>query len=284
MKAKKQIKKLKSELSEQDRRIEKIEKELARNSSFTLSKDVLRGITEPKLSVGEKPFVLPEKWCVSVTKENVEELSEWRGDKDLIKAKATDGYLHDDLIWLSVMRNGYTEITFEQFLEHVVNANTEPKPVESDNFKNLKIEDVQVNVSDCSEEEIKGLADIFVANGFEVHTDEHMIIPTKTHYFLRMAKCKDKVGVFSTDKTKTTLTPSQFREMFGKKEIDWSKANYLDGGDGLIVLTNGKHTEINFQGTILSEDKFHKGDKGLLVYNFAKECFTLCTEPITLKN
>lgn len=298
MKAKKQIKKLKSELSEQDRRIKKIEMELERNSSFTLSKDVLRSITEPKLSVEEQPFVLPEKWCVRTDKQEVVDYCDKNGAIPPYKVDS-DLYAHfpafseRSFTTAGEIQKGYTEITFEQFKQHILKEDDlttimleSPKPVESDTFKNLKLEDIQVNVEDCSEEEIKDLADIFVANGFKLWKYSFALGVNNGKKFLSSLNSLGKYGVF-VSQGKTTLTPSQFREMFGKKEIDWSKAGQLvENKDGYKWITTGNHEDVNcFEAVLIGKPESDTTQSiGRISTACRKKAFTLCTEPITLNN
>ena len=62
-------------------------------------------------------FVLPDKWYITVTRENRKVLSKWRtagGD-------VTDGYLHEgNGIWTKYRPSDRPEITFEQFQKYVL--------------------------------------------------------------------------------------------------------------------------------------------------------------------
>lgn len=84
--------------------------------------------------IEEKPFVLPDKWCVKVTEENVDVLNAY-----LLKHKSVyDGYNSNwgvefvktyELYFLkptrrgvhsTIRKKGYTEITFEQFKKYAL--------------------------------------------------------------------------------------------------------------------------------------------------------------------
>lgn len=65
-------------------------------------------------------FVLPERWCIKLTKDNIKLLSKWRGNDYLYKIELY-GYVHCDKNWQPTIYNGYTEITFEQFKKYVLN-------------------------------------------------------------------------------------------------------------------------------------------------------------------
>jgi hypothetical protein len=67
----------------------------------------------------EEEFVLPEKWCVKITKENLEQLKTWSNSTILF----VSGYLTSTKLWYETCLN-YTEITFEQFQQYVLK---EPK-------------------------------------------------------------------------------------------------------------------------------------------------------------
>ena len=61
-------------------------------------------------------FVLPSKWCIKVDKDcQPEEVYKWR---DLTWVNA--GYISNYGTWTDVVLDNYTEITFEQFKQHVL--------------------------------------------------------------------------------------------------------------------------------------------------------------------
>ena len=67
----------------------------------------------------EEKFVLPEKWCVKITKENLKKLEIWGN----ITFSYVSGYLTSTKLWYETRLN-YTEITFAQFQQYVLK---EPK-------------------------------------------------------------------------------------------------------------------------------------------------------------
>jgi len=76
-------------------------------------------------------FVLPEKWCVAVTDANTSILNSWRKTKDADMNVELSCWLvsdaWDDNSWCSytsTLPNRYTEITFEQFKQHVLKGTT----------------------------------------------------------------------------------------------------------------------------------------------------------------
>ena len=70
--------------------------------------------------VEQEEFILHEKWCIKLTKDNIKLLSKWRGN-DCLYGGELFGYLHCDKIWFPTIYDGYTEITFEQFKKYVLN-------------------------------------------------------------------------------------------------------------------------------------------------------------------
>ena len=71
-----------------------------------------------------KEFVLPEKWCVKVTKENRKVLSKWRESGEIgcmSEKEFSPGYIYSPKgFWSSYLNEDYTEITFEQFKQYVL--------------------------------------------------------------------------------------------------------------------------------------------------------------------
>lgn len=64
----------------------------------------------------ETAFVLPSKWCIKVDRDcQPEEVYKWR-QCSWIDA----GYINNSTIWTDVVLDNYTEITFEQFKQHVL--------------------------------------------------------------------------------------------------------------------------------------------------------------------
>lgn len=75
----------------------------------------------------KEEFVLPEKWCIKLTEENVETLGKWRTDGILKDPRyVKEGfYLHTPMSGRKGYNEpskhpDYTEITFEQFKQHVL--------------------------------------------------------------------------------------------------------------------------------------------------------------------
>lgn len=86
-------------------------------------------------------FVLPEKWCVALTKENAKVLGRWRkaGYCGVLKEENPHGYIYSNIgEWVQTRRTDYTEITFEQFKEHVLKE----KGVEMKKPNRLYLEDL----------------------------------------------------------------------------------------------------------------------------------------------
>ncbi len=77
-------------------------------------------------------FILPEKWCVKLTEENVKHLEDWRNQgKNSLSAGKIYGYLHSDKIWTPCIKTGYTEITLEQFKKYVLKESCVDEVVKS---------------------------------------------------------------------------------------------------------------------------------------------------------
>lgn len=76
-------------------------------------------------------FVLPEKWCIAVTKENIESLGKWReaGSIGVMHSNnpSPKGFIHsyNKGYWSSSKMEGYTKITFDQFKKYVLNMKEE---------------------------------------------------------------------------------------------------------------------------------------------------------------
>jgi len=76
-----------------------------------------------------KEFVLPEKWCVKVTKDNVKTLTAFKRTTDLTSPAEGWEYVEWNGNGTFNMENGYTEITFDQFKQYVLKENIEVKKV-----------------------------------------------------------------------------------------------------------------------------------------------------------
>jgi hypothetical protein len=75
----------------------------------------------------EGSFTLPARWCIKLTKENLDTLGRWRTDGP-IGNEYLGWYLHTPMNGrlgynLSRIEDGYVEITFEQFKKHVLKQN-----------------------------------------------------------------------------------------------------------------------------------------------------------------
>lgn len=77
--------------------------------------------------IGSEEFVLPKKWCIKLTEENVDVLGKWRSSGPLKnKCYVEEGwYLHTPKHGANGYNEpskdpDYTEITFEQFKQHVL--------------------------------------------------------------------------------------------------------------------------------------------------------------------
>lgn len=80
--------------------------------------------------------------------------------------------------------------------------------------EDLTLENVQVDCTNLTEEQVKEMSDVFEKNGFDVDLDGI----TDEHFYLRLAKCGGSVDLFRLDDTKTTITYDKFMELFGEKE------------------------------------------------------------------
>ena len=100
-----------------------------------------------KITAEETSFVLPKKWCIKLTEENVDTLGEWRDSGYLVGNKK---YYIEQGFYLHTPKHGvngygpatkdldYEEITFEQFKQHVLK---ESSVVESP--KEIDMKDIQ---------------------------------------------------------------------------------------------------------------------------------------------
>jgi hypothetical protein len=80
---------------------------------------------------GVDEFVLPEKWCIKCTKENEDYLTRWR---EFDTSISIGRYMHNVYpncdkrgVSHSFIKEGYTEITFEQFKKYVLKEKVEEK-------------------------------------------------------------------------------------------------------------------------------------------------------------
>lgn len=77
------------------------------------------------------------------------------------------------------------------------------------------LENVQVDCSELSEEQIEEMADVFEKSGFKLSLDG----TTDEHFYLRLAKCGKSVDLYRLDDTKTTITYDKFIELFGDRSV-----------------------------------------------------------------
>jgi hypothetical protein len=82
----------------------------------------------------ETAFVLPSKWCVKVDRDcQPEEVYKWR------QCSWVDaGYINSSTIWTGVVLDNYTEITLEQFKQHVLKESPvveSPKEISMDSIQ-----------------------------------------------------------------------------------------------------------------------------------------------------
>lgn len=82
----------------------------------------------------EEDWKLPEKWCIKRDRDNYQQINVWLNKNSQTRNKEYEGdnlYVHypvlsDSHIYFKVME-GYTEITFDQFLKHVVKMENNKK-------------------------------------------------------------------------------------------------------------------------------------------------------------
>lgn len=81
------------------------------------------------ITVADYLFKLPEKWCVRVEANSQPSIvAKWRPTKGCVDYWKTKGYINYDGYHSVEFRQGYTEITTEQFIKHVLkqtNMNTQ---------------------------------------------------------------------------------------------------------------------------------------------------------------
>lgn len=74
-------------------------------------------------SIVNPKFILPEKWVLRRTEENSLIVNEWsnKTHKDNLYSIVDKDYIYSDRRCISMVKEGYTEITFDQFKEYVLN-------------------------------------------------------------------------------------------------------------------------------------------------------------------
>lgn len=84
----------------------------------------------------ETAFVLPSKWCVKVDRDcQPEEVYEWRQC-----SWYGEGYINSSTIWTENVLDNYTEITFEQFKQHVLKESPVVKSPKEIDMKDIQEE------------------------------------------------------------------------------------------------------------------------------------------------
>lgn len=126
------------------------------DNCYTIAELVQRYPNDWKLV--EDDFVLPEKWCIAVTKENIESLGKWReaGSIGVMHSNnpSPKGFIHsyNKGYWSSSKMEGYTKITFDQFKKYVLNMKEEKEIIgyklkESCNEYFYAVKELNINFS-----------------------------------------------------------------------------------------------------------------------------------------
>ena len=87
-------------------------------------------VEEPKVetnSIAEE-FVLPEKWCVKVTRDNYEIIDTWKLTTEWNSSAKSWKYVRFDGVGCETV-TGNTEITFDQFKKYILNSNKKLLPL-----------------------------------------------------------------------------------------------------------------------------------------------------------
>lgn len=95
-------------------------------------------------SLPDEDFVLPEEWCIEVTKDNLDTINNWMNNKGWGKLPSARGYIYNTSAYALSKFNEVTEITFEQFKEHVLGK---------ENIN--KLNNILTNISDKVNEKLK---------------------------------------------------------------------------------------------------------------------------------
>jgi len=274
--------------------LEKLLSEITPKESLKIKKDMislaLKG--EPlKFDLPTKELEeLPEKWCVCRDYKTALVINDWFNTlKKPTTLFTTDkGYVCSDKSALEFkIPEGYTEITFDQFKKWVLKED-DLTPVEKmldESQKPLSIREVQVKVT--SQRQANECAEIAKACGESIGNKFSMCFEFPNEYFL--INEHEKFGVYEIVKNKKVISIQEYRERFGKKqetEIDWSKSGQFVESENETMITqkHKRENQVVFTGVCvkkLNENGFEVGD---FSDDLLKECFKLCTEPITLKN
>lgn len=181
-------------------------------------------------------FVLPEMWCVEVTRENVTILEGWRdrGKDSLSTGGFNGGYLHSNKYWKNCIMVGYKEISFEQFKKYVLNQ--------------TEMEKVFVKVIDFGK-------------SYDTHTDARKYGCTNYHYWKKLptAKNGDILEIIKEIVVNETV-PSYILK-------DESGIEYIIGIKGVsLIKDNVMKKEII--GYKLIKPELHKAVQSLTGYSF----------------
>jgi len=260
------------------KRLEKIEKVISDNTSVNFYQ-TQNYSTEPlKFDLPTKELEEKiDKWFLIVDSENREILEDHFNEKLRIgECVISDNYavFHSVI----VVPKYYTEITFDQFKKWVLKEEEKP----------LSIREVQVKVS--SQEEANECAEIAKACGEELLAIYYN--PESDYMYFRKHRDIDLFGIYTENNNYKEISLQEFRERFGKKqetEIDWSKWGQIVTNKDIVVYTLGKSEqsrEGNFYGVCIYKDIYSLSEdkESQISHNWIQSNFTLCTEPITLKN
>lgn len=275
LKASKIIKPTKSgELENIKQRLDKLEKHLPDNTEVICS-----AVNMDTFFITEQPkelTELPEDWHIVITEENRLSVKKWFKSENCYSLGAFYGIKNGEKTSKRFKEDIFgLEITFDQFKKWV-SKEDDLTPVKIPNIR-----EVQVKVS--TQEEAEECARIAVECGESVNKE--LDFKEQFKYF-RLRISRECFGFFgkSIDAEIQEITFQQFKEYYSKpKEVDWSKAGQLvENNDGLIVFTNGIHYEKCFTGIVLKGNKYW--GKNTNKSNWSKDCFKLCTQPITISN
>lgn len=278
----------------------------------------LEAKSEPKTANGieihfdEVTKGLPEKWCVKIDDTTHEVLNVWAGEE--LKVLQPWGYFRNDKTWTDTVDCGYQLITFETFKKYVLKEEVkEAVELETGKWYTLR-EDSNVIACYRGEHSAYGLkgngiwstdikmsqieswepateSEVFEAlkaeaekRGFKKgvivknHQGENELVDFDIRF---MKEYHNGIYVFNGDRTGVWLMMNGiWATIIPQPEIDFSKAGQLvKNSTGDILLTTGEQSHSNFEAIVI---KHHLSKNPKI--KAAKSCFTLCTEPVTLKN
>lgn len=203
----------------------------------------------------EKPFVLPEKWCIVVNNENKEMLSNWTGKKLALNNIVT---YFKSVFYKGLLEDvkGYTEITTEHFIEQVLN-----RKVNNFQFNNWYKSDKQKALFYI--DKLWG-GGYYAGYGFDhegnwfdydsyVCRKETKLTPATTEEVSTALIAEAERRGFTKDNViiNNSALGFCFNEVYKKGKKIWWHDNYLNiGENGLAIFQNGKWAEIIQQETI----------------------------------